>query len=82
MSDGLVEFDRYADATLAHIVRGRLEAAGIPAFCFDTGMNLAEGAPISFQARVMVLEENLAEARALIEQDVPENDEWMEGEVP
>jgi hypothetical protein len=79
---GLVELDRYADATLAHIVRGRLEAAGIPAFCFDTGMNLAEGAPITFQARVMVLEDNLSEAKALLAEEVAESNDWMDGETP
>jgi len=70
----LVELDRYADSALAHIVRGRLEAAGIPAFCFDTGMNLAEGAPLLFRIRLMVLAEDLEEARALLAEDVPMDD--------
>ncbi len=55
----LVELERHADPMLGQIVRGRLEAAGIPAFCFDSGMNIAEGAPLLFQVRVMVLEEDL-----------------------
>jgi hypothetical protein len=66
----LVELDRYADSMLAQIVRGRLEAAGITAFCFDGGMNLAEGAPIMFQVRVMVLAEDLDQAKALLREDV------------
>jgi len=71
----LVELERYADAALAHIVRGRLEAAGIPAFVFDTGMNLAEGAPMLFRVRLMVLDEDLAEAKALLAEDVPPDEE-------
>jgi hypothetical protein len=74
----LVELDRYADSMLAQIVRGRLEAAGIAAFCFDSGMNLAEGAPLLFRVRVMVLEDDLAEAKALIAQDVDIGDAWRD----
>ncbi|BAK68521.1 hypothetical protein SLG_38460 [Sphingobium sp. SYK-6] len=65
----LVELQRYADPMLAQIVRGRLEAAGIPAFCFDTGMNIAEDAPLAVQARLMVLAEDLEDARALLAED-------------
>ncbi len=72
----LVELDRYADPMLGQIVRGRLEAAGIAAFCFDSGMNLAEGAPMLFQVRVMVLEEDLEEARAILAENADAGDEW------
>ena len=65
----LVELARYPDPMLAQIVRGRLEAAGIPAFCFDAGMSVTESAPLAVQARVMVLPEDLDEARALLEED-------------
>jgi len=65
----LVELARYSDAALAHIIQGRLEAAGIPAFCFDTGMNVVESIPMLFQVRVMVLDEDLGTARQLIAQD-------------
>lgn len=65
MSD-LVELGRYPDAALANIVRGRLEAAGIPAFCFDEGMNLAESVPMLFRVRVMVLAEHVEVARELL----------------
>lgn len=75
---GLVELDRFADSMLAQIVRGRLEAAGIPAFCFDTGMNLAEGVPLMLPIRVMVLAEDLAAAQALLTGDVDIGDAWME----
>ncbi|OJY70022.1 MAG: hypothetical protein BGP16_09980 [Sphingobium sp. 66-54] len=75
---GLVELDRFADSMLAQIVRGRLEAAGIPAFCFDTGMNLAEGVPLMLPIRVMVLAEDLVAAQALLSGDVDIGDAWME----
>ena len=64
----LVELERYADPMLAQIVRGRLEAAGFTVFCFDAGMNVAEGAPLAVQARLMALDE----ARALLAQDAAE----------
>jgi hypothetical protein len=84
MSD-LVELDRYPDAALANIVRGRLEAAGIAAFCFDEGMNLAESVPMIFRVRVMVLADDLDEARRVVMEAVsPDDDptllpeEWAE----
>lgn len=77
----LVELERYADPMLAQIVRGRLEAAGFAVFCFDSGMNSAEGAPLAVQARLMVLEEDLDEARALLTQDVAEVTDY-EGDEP
>lgn len=75
----LVELDRYADSMLAQIIRGRLEASGIPAFCFDTGMGLAEGVPLMMPIRLMVLAEDLAAAQALLAQDADIGDSWMEG---
>ena len=66
----LVEFGHYPDAALAHIVRGRLEAEGIQAFCFDTGMNMAEGVPMLFKVRVMVLAEELDAARQVLASDM------------
>ena len=77
----LIELERYADPMLAQIVRGRLEAAGFRVFCFDAGMNVAEGAPLAVQARLMVLEEHLGEARALLAQDVVEVTDY-EGDDP
>ena len=71
---GLVELGRYPDGALAHIVKGRLEAAGIPAVCFDTGMNIAEGIGLLITVRVMVLDEDLAEARAVLAEDVAQPD--------
>ncbi|HWJ70284.1 MAG TPA: DUF2007 domain-containing protein [Sphingobium sp.] len=74
----LVELDRYADSMLAQIVRGRLEAAGIPAFCFDTGMSLAESVPLMMPIRLMVLAEDLPAAQALLAQDADIGDSWMD----
>ncbi|MBU0556251.1 MAG: DUF2007 domain-containing protein [Alphaproteobacteria bacterium] len=68
----LAELARYPDPMLAQIVRGRLEAAGIPAFCFDAGMSVAESAPLAVQARVMVLAEDLDAAQALLAEDAGE----------
>jgi hypothetical protein len=68
---GLVELGRYPNSAVAHIIRGRLQAEGIEAFCFDTGMNLAEGAPLLFPVRLMVLDEDLADARRLLGEAEP-----------
>jgi hypothetical protein len=62
----LVELGRYPDAALAHILKGRLESAGIHAVCFDTGMNVVEGIPNVFGVRLMVLAEDFAEARKVL----------------
>lgn len=78
----LVELERYADPMLGQIVRGRLEAAGFTVFCFDAGMNVAEGAPLAVQARLMVLEEDLDEARALLAQDAAEVTDYEGDEQP
>ena len=71
----LVELGRYSDAALAHIVKGRLESAGIQAVCFDTGMNIAEGVPFLIAVRLMVLDEDLAEARAVLAEEVSPPDD-------
>jgi hypothetical protein len=66
----LVELARYASAAEASVVQGRLEAAGVPAWCFDSGMNLAEGVPMLFRVRLMVLDDDLDAARAILGDDV------------
>ena len=66
----LTELSRHMHGHEAEIIRGRLEAAGIGAVCFDSGVNIVEGAGIALPARVMVLEEDLAEARRVLEEDV------------
>ena len=50
----------------AHIVVGRLESEGIPAVAFDAGSSIADGSWLLIPVRVMVDDEDLAEARALL----------------
>ena len=57
----LVELGRFP-APEAHFLIGALEAQGIMAFAFDTGMNLAEGAFSIIPVRVMVDDEDLEAA--------------------
>lgn len=61
----LVEIGRF-DMFEAHIVAGRLEAAGIPAVCFDSGASIADGSALLIPVRVMVDDEDEGIARALI----------------
>ena len=65
----LVELARYSSGVEAEIVRGRLEAGGIGAVCFDSGMNIADSAAIAIPVRLMVLDEDLDEARALLAEE-------------
>jgi hypothetical protein len=62
----LVELTRFANFAEAELTRGRLESAGVHAFCFDGGMNIAEGLGLMIPVRVMVLDEDLAEAREIL----------------
>ncbi len=50
----------------AHIVVGRLESEGIPAVAFDAGSSIADGSWLLIPVRVMVDDEDLAMARALL----------------
>ena len=61
----LVEIGRF-DMFEAHIVAGRLEAAGIPAVCFDTGASIADGSALLIPVRVMVDDEDEDAARDLL----------------
>lgn len=62
----LVELVRMSNGAEAELLRGRLESAGVPAVCFDAGMNIAESVGLAIPVRVMVLDEDLADARALM----------------
>lgn len=62
----LVELGRFG-APEAHFVVGRLEAEGIPAVAFDTGAHLAEGSLGFIPVRVMVDEDDVAAARAIVD---------------
>ena len=50
----------------AHIVVGRLESEGIPAVAFDAGSSIADGSWLLIPVRVMVDDEDLAMAKALL----------------
>lgn len=62
----LVELVRLPNGAEAELLRGRLESAGVHAVCFDAGMNIAESVGLLIPVRVMVLDEDLDEARALM----------------
>ena len=66
----LVELSRHMHVYEAEIIRGRLEAGGIGAVCFDSGVNIAEGAGIALPARVMVLAEDMDQAKLILAEDV------------
>lgn len=60
----LVELTRIAGFTSAELLRSRLVSEGVHAVCFDTG--ISEGLDLMMPIRVMVLEEDLEEAHALM----------------
>lgn len=62
----LVELAKYSSGIEAEIVRSKLESEGIGAVCFDSGMNIAESVGIMIPVRVMVLDEDLDAARAIL----------------
>ncbi|MCW0199521.1 DUF2007 domain-containing protein [Sphingopyxis sp.] len=64
----LVELIRLPNGVEAELLRGRLESAGVHAVCFDAGMNIADSVGLLIPVRVMVLDEDLVEARALMQE--------------
>ncbi|QLC22762.1 DUF2007 domain-containing protein [Parasphingopyxis sp. CP4] len=62
----LVELGRFPSGVEAAIIRGRLQADGIEAVSFDTGMNIAESVGIMIPVRLMVEEADLEAALAVI----------------
>ena len=64
----LVELVRLPNGVEAELLRGRLESAGVHAVCFNAGMNIAESVGLLIPVRVMVLDEDLAEAQALMDE--------------
>lgn len=61
----LAELGRF-DRNEAHILIGRLEAEGIPAMAFDGNASIADGSFLLVPVRVMVDEDDLAAAKAII----------------
>jgi hypothetical protein len=62
----LVELKRYFTGVEAEVARLNLESHGIHAVVFDSGLNSAEGGGMATAARLMVLDEDLDEAAALL----------------
>ena len=62
----LVELGRFPSGVEAAIIRGRLQADGIEAVSFDTGMNIAESVGIMIPVRLMVEEADLEAALSVI----------------
>lgn len=61
----MIELGRY-DRNLAHIIVGRLESEGIAAIAFDGETSIGDGSWLLIPVRVMVDEEDLDEARAIV----------------
>jgi hypothetical protein len=61
----LVELGRY-DRNLANIIVGRLDAEGIDAIAFDGGASIADGSYLLIPVRVMVDDDDLDAAQAII----------------
>ena len=62
----LTELGRY-DRNLANILVGRLESEGIAAIAFDGGASIADGSWLLIPVRVMVDEDDLDAARAIVD---------------
>ena len=61
----LIELGRY-DRNLANILVGRLDSEGIDAVAFDAGSSIADGSWLLIPVRVMVDEDDLARAQAIV----------------
>lgn len=64
----LTELARYPFFMNAEIAKGLLESHGLGAVVFDSGMNIADSAAIAIPVRLMVLEEDLAEAMRILQE--------------
>ncbi len=62
----LVELVRYPMAMNAEIARSFLESHGLGAVVFDSGMNIADSSAFAIPVRLMVLDEDYEEAKALL----------------
>ncbi|WP_375287055.1 DUF2007 domain-containing protein [Sphingomonas sp.] len=62
----LVELGRF-DRNLANILVGRLASEGIDAVAFDGGTSIADGSWLLIPVRVMVDEDDLVQARRIID---------------
>ena len=65
----LVMAARFYTAAEAQMASGYLASAGIRSFVFDAGINLVEVGGIAAPVRLMVDEDELDEAQALLAED-------------
>jgi hypothetical protein len=65
----LVMAARFYTAAEAQMASAYLASAGIESWVFDSGINLVELGGIAAPVRLMVDEQELDEAKALLEQD-------------
>jgi hypothetical protein len=61
----LVELGRF-NRNEAHILIGRLESEGIPAIAFDGETSIGDGSYLFIPVRVMVDNDDLAQAKAIV----------------
>lgn len=62
----LVEAGRYANSLDAGLAKSLLDHAGVGNVLFDSGLNGVEPIGLLFPVRLMVLEEDLADAREVL----------------
>ena len=62
----LVELGRF-DRQEAYIVQGVLEDGDIPSFVFNAGTSIADGSYLLIPVRVMVDDEDLSQARRILD---------------
>ena len=62
----LVLAARYWTASEAQIVQGRLAAEGVSSYLFDVGINLVELGGATAPVRLMVDEDDLAQAKRIL----------------
>ena len=65
----LVELRRYFSFMEAEVARLNLQSYGLHAVVFDAGLNSSEGGGIATATRLMVLEEELEGATAILAAD-------------
>ena len=62
----LVEAARFSNSLDAGVARSRLEADGLHCVLFDSGFSAVEAVGLFIPVRLMVLDEDLEEARAIL----------------
>lgn len=66
---GLVEAARFSNSLDAGVAQSRLEAEGLHCVLFDAGFSSVEAIGLMIGVRLMVLDEDLDEARAILLED-------------